>query len=55
MKKAKKNGNLVRCPREPKNRYYREVCEEIFRKGGIRTWCKTCEIFEDEKKSVNKN
>jgi len=41
---------FIKCPKDPKKQYRREVCEEIFRKGDLRAWCKTCEVFQDEKK-----
>jgi hypothetical protein len=49
MTKRNKKSRLIRCPREPENRYYREVCEEVFRKTGFRTWCQTCEVFSGQK------
>jgi hypothetical protein len=45
---------IVKCPKDPKMQYYREVCKEIFRKGNIRNWCKHCEIFQDKEKSSGK-
>lgn len=36
---------LVRCPKDPDIKYYREACETIFRKNNIRVWCKDCKIF----------
>jgi hypothetical protein len=47
MKKA-----IIRCPKDPKMQYYREVCQDIFRKGDIRNWCKNCEVFQDRKKAA---
>lgn len=44
--------SLIRCPKDPKKQYYREVCKEIFRKGNMRNWCKHCEIFHDQKESA---
>lgn len=44
--------SLIKCPKDPKIQYYREVCTEIFRKGNLRKWCKHCEVFHDQKKSV---
>ncbi|MBF0120511.1 MAG: hypothetical protein HQK79_16875 [Desulfobacterales bacterium] len=43
---------LIKCPKDPEIKYYREVCEEIFRKGRLRYWCKECNLFKntDEKK-----
>jgi hypothetical protein len=38
---------FIQCPKDPKNLYYREACEEIFRKGHIRFWCKKCTAFKD--------
>ena len=42
---------FIKCPKDPKMQYYREVCTEIFRKGGMRNWCKNCEVFQDQKKA----
>jgi hypothetical protein len=28
--------------------YSRDVCENVFRKGDIRVWCKTCEEFSND-------
>ena len=44
--------SLIKCPKDPKIQYYREVCTEIFRKGNLRKWCKHCEVFHDQKKSA---
>jgi hypothetical protein len=44
--------SLIKCPKDPKMKYYREACEEIFRKGDIRNWCKSCEFFQDQKKAA---
>jgi hypothetical protein len=41
---------FIQCPKDPKMKYYREACVEIFRKGNLRSWCKTCEIFQDQSK-----
>ena len=41
--------SFIKCPKDPKVKYYRDVCEEIFRKGNIRNWCKSCEAFQDQK------
>ena len=35
----------VQCPKDPRMQYRREVCENIFRKGSYRLWCKDCEKF----------
>lgn len=50
MKKA-----VIKCPKDPKMQYYLEVCTEIFRKGNMREWCKTCEVFQDQKKAAAGN
>jgi len=42
---------FIKCPKDPKMQYYREVCTEIFRKGDIRNWCKNCEVFQDQEKA----
>lgn len=39
---------MVKCPRDAKVMYSREVCENTFRKGNIRIWCKHCEIFSSD-------
>ena len=46
------NKAFITCPKDPKMKYYREVCTEIFRKGNVRSWCKTCEVFQDQDKPV---
>ena len=43
------NKAFITCPNDPKMKYYREVCIE-FRKGNVRSWCKTCEVFQDQNK-----
>ena len=45
---------LIKCPRDPRNHYLREVCEEIFRKNDLRYWCKACEAFQEKKKTSDK-
>ena len=40
--------DMVQCPKDSKIMYQRDVCENIFRKGNMRCWCKTCELFKDE-------
>ena len=42
---------FIKCPEDPKMQYYREVCTEIFRKGDMRNWCKTCEVFQNQEKA----
>ena len=39
---------MVACPRDSKILYSRDVCENVFRKGDIRVWCKSCEAFVNE-------
>jgi len=46
---------FVTCPRDPKNKYLKKVCEEIFRKNDLRYWCKSCELFQDKKMTGPKN
>ena len=36
---------LVKCPKDTRIMYSREVCEKVFRKGDMRIWCKSCEVF----------
>jgi hypothetical protein len=43
--------NYNTCPKDPEIMYFREVCENIFRKGSLRSWCKTCELFQDKPKT----
>ncbi|MCG6911037.1 MAG: hypothetical protein LJE94_13055 [Deltaproteobacteria bacterium] len=38
-------GKMIECPRDTQTKYNRDVCENVFRKGDIRVWCKTCEAF----------
>ena len=40
--------DLVKCPKDSKVMYSREVCENVFRKNDIRIWCKTCEVFSKD-------
>jgi hypothetical protein len=40
--------DMVKCPRDSKVMYSRDVCENIFRKNDIRVWCKTCEVFSHD-------
>ena len=39
---------MIQCPEDAQVMYSREVCEKVFRKGNIRVWCKTCEVFGKE-------
>ena len=39
---------MVKCPKDAKVMYSRDVCENVFRKGDIRIWCKTCEVFSND-------
>jgi len=41
--------DMVECPRDAKILYSRDVCENVFRKGEIRIWCKTCEVFNNDR------
>ena len=41
---------MIKCPRDTQVMYSRDVCENTFRKGNIRIWCKTCEVFQEEKR-----
>lgn len=45
--------DMVKCPKDTKIMYQRDVCENIFRKGNLRCWCKNCEIFRDPEHAVN--
>jgi len=48
--------SFIKCPKDPKMQYYREVCKEIFRKGNMRrNWCKACEVFKDQKKATGES
>ena len=40
--------DLVKCPKDAKIMYSRDVCENVFRKNDIRIWCKTCEVFSSD-------
>lgn len=44
---------MVECPRDAKVMYSRDVCENVFRKGDIRVWCKTCEVFSKDQAEAN--
>jgi hypothetical protein len=41
----------IRCLKDPSLRYLKEVCETVFRKGAYRSWCKTCQIFQQGESS----
>ena len=45
--------DMVQCPKDSKIMYQRDVCENVFRKGNIRCWCKTCELFRDEEQDTD--
>jgi len=45
--------SFVKCPKDPEMQYDRDVCQEIFRKGDIRNWCKQCEVFQDQKEPAD--
>ena len=49
LREEEMGKTFIKCPKDPKMQYYREVCTEIFRKGGMRNWCKNCEVFQDQK------
>ena len=34
--------DMVKCPKDTKIMYQRDVCENIFRKGNLRCWCTVC-------------
>lgn len=36
---------FVQCPKDPKMMYLKEICENVFRKNGFRTWCQKCQNF----------
>ena len=44
--------DMVQCPKDSKIMYQRDVCENIFRKGNVRCWCKTCELFRDDEQET---
>ena len=48
----KMTKDMVQCPKDSKIMYQRDVCENVFRKGNIRCWCKTCELFRDEEQET---
>lgn len=37
---------FVKCPRDPRMEYLRDICENVFRKDTFRTWCQKCQKFE---------
>lgn len=45
----------IHCPKDPDLHYYREICQEIFRKSDMRHWCKQCERFLNEKQQGEEN
>jgi hypothetical protein len=45
------NNQLIKCPRDPRLEYYRDICQNVFRKGKARFWCKQCEMIKDESKA----
>jgi hypothetical protein len=44
------NDQFIKCPRDPRLEYYRDICKNVFRKGKARCWCKQCEMIKDESK-----
>ena len=44
---------IIICPKDTEKQYFRSVCEDVFRKGNIRHWCKDCEAFRSTEKSDN--
>lgn len=42
------------CPKDPKVKYLKEVCENIFRKETYRSWCKTCQYFQEGEAALEK-
>ena len=44
----------IRCPKDPKMMYLKDVCENIFRKEAYRTWCKSCQNFQRPLPSLEK-
>ena len=47
-KEMKMQKDMVKCPKDSEVMYSREVCETVFRKGDIRIWCKSCEVFSKD-------
>lgn len=42
------------CPKDPNVKYLKEVCENIFRKEPYRSWCKTCQNFQEGEVALEK-
>jgi hypothetical protein len=40
------DDKFLECPKDPAMQYFKNVCETIFRKNGLRIWCQKCHYFE---------
>lgn len=40
-----KPSKTIKCPKDPENNYFVEICRTVFQKAGFRPWCKTCHHF----------
>jgi len=45
--------DMVKCPKDTKIMYQRDVCENVFRKENLRCWCKNCEVFREPGQDTN--
>lgn len=43
---------LIQCPKDPRMKYLKDVCENVFRKDEFRSWCKKCQNFAPGSASV---
>ena len=48
------SDKYIRCPKDPKMMYLKDVCENIFRKETYRSWCKSCQNFKSAKSALEK-
>lgn len=44
---------IITCPKDPEMKYFQDVCKEIFRKDNIRNWCKSCDVFLEQKETAD--
>jgi hypothetical protein len=39
-------NDLIECPHDSGNYYFRNVCTEVFRNSAYRLWCRDCKHFD---------
>lgn len=42
MTTTKGDRRINVCPKDPRNHYFAEVCETVFRTSKFRPWCEKC-------------